>query len=259
MKPVSVSHKFITLAETGLNINGIDIKVDEEFETVKSLYPNLSDELINEAITSAYVSKSVVPLRLSTGQVINLVSRRFTVTEYISLGKKQHQYDFENRDTKKGEEDYRPYCLKCSTMLRMDKTNYGFVCKSCRNKINVCMYGLDEDTENYSKVLVVDFSDRAEDPIVRAKRIKEILEPFSGNYQLTFMEEDNQLGYLVKNKGLNKRKIAVILPCSRKTNSDTAALLDSLYGDGLAVKDKIVFYPLSTVKNKPEILFSTRE
>lgn len=32
-------------------------------------------------------------------------------------------------------EGWRPYCLCCSTNLRMNETNYGFCCLSCGNMI----------------------------------------------------------------------------------------------------------------------------
>jgi tRNA(Ile2) C34 agmatinyltransferase TiaS len=31
---------------------------------------------------------------------------------------------------------WRPYCTKCSTMLRMAKTDYGFRCRNCQNEID---------------------------------------------------------------------------------------------------------------------------
>jgi len=30
---------------------------------------------------------------------------------------------------------WRPYCLVCTSMLRMVRTLYGFQCQSCRNRI----------------------------------------------------------------------------------------------------------------------------
>jgi len=34
------------------------------------------------------------------------------------------------------EPDWRPYCLVCSTMMRMRKTDFGFECRACKNQIN---------------------------------------------------------------------------------------------------------------------------
>jgi len=31
---------------------------------------------------------------------------------------------------------WRPYCLMCDTMLRMESMPYGFRCSVCRNEIN---------------------------------------------------------------------------------------------------------------------------
>ncbi len=38
---------------------------------------------------------------------------------------------------KYGEENWRPYCLVCTTMMRMEKTHYGFKCRNsyCLNEI----------------------------------------------------------------------------------------------------------------------------
>lgn len=40
--------------------------------------------------------------------------------------------------------NWRPYCLKCSTMLRMAKTEFGFRCRGCQNEIGPDMKPLKE-------------------------------------------------------------------------------------------------------------------
>lgn len=42
---------------------------------------------------------------------------------------------------------YRPYCLMCDSMARMVRTDYGFQCSACKNKINTDMTHHD-DAEN---------------------------------------------------------------------------------------------------------------
>lgn len=50
---------------------------------------------------------------------------------------------------------YRPYCLKCSTMARMEKTDYGFKCVACGNKINPDMTHFNEQIACIAQVLGV--------------------------------------------------------------------------------------------------------
>lgn len=38
--------------------------------------------------------------------------------------------------TKYGDPDYRPYCLNCTTMMRMIKTHSGFRCRNCQHEID---------------------------------------------------------------------------------------------------------------------------
>lgn len=43
---------------------------------------------------------------------------------------------YEVTTAKVGDPDWRPYCLVCTSMKRMEKTEYGFRCVACLNKIN---------------------------------------------------------------------------------------------------------------------------
>lgn len=44
------------------------------------------------------------------------------------------------------DKNWRPYCLKCSTMKRMVKTSYGFICTHCNNKIKEDLTHYDFET-----------------------------------------------------------------------------------------------------------------
>ncbi len=37
---------------------------------------------------------------------------------------------------KYGEVNWRPYCLVCTTMMRMEKKDYGYKCRHCLNEIH---------------------------------------------------------------------------------------------------------------------------
>lgn len=39
-------------------------------------------------------------------------------------------------DNPQADPNWRPYCLVCDTMLRMRKTDFGYECVACKNKIN---------------------------------------------------------------------------------------------------------------------------
>ena len=39
-------------------------------------------------------------------------------------------------DNPQSDPAWRPYCLVCDTMMRMEKTDYGYKCRACRNEIN---------------------------------------------------------------------------------------------------------------------------
>lgn len=39
--------------------------------------------------------------------------------------------------------NWKPYCLRCSTMLRMEATPSGFRCSKCRNEIGFDLCRLD--------------------------------------------------------------------------------------------------------------------
>lgn len=242
--------------ETGLEIQGIAIEIGKEFETLKELYPDMSDELIHEAIEKGYEGKSLIPFELSDGTVISLISRPLTVSEYMALGPEQREYDLANRSVKKGEEDYQPYCLNCSTMARSVKKEYGFECPSCRNKTNISMFRLLDDIIDKRDIMLVDYSAVGEDPIRRASKLRKILDSRARNIDIAYMERSDELGYLMHKRGNSYEKIFVIIPTSMKMNGNYDAMLNSLYGKGLEAKDKISFYSVRYLQENIDDIFS---
>jgi len=226
---------------TGLEIKNVPLEIGKEFEVIKELYPELSDDLINEAIELGHKEKKLIPIELSDGTILPLISRKLTVDEYLAFGPEQRKYDLANRDTKPGEEDYQPYCMCCSSMARSTKTEYGFCCPSCKNKTNISMYGLRDPSMNRNRTLIIDYSSRAEDPIRRASKLRKILEDKLQYVDISYMEQSNELGYLLNKKGNSYVKIYVVIPSSMKMNGNYSEMTDSLYGSGLEVKEKITF------------------
>ena len=55
----------------------------------------------------------------------------------------------------KEDPNYRPYCLVCDTINRMQRTSFGFQCNCCKNTINEEMTHSDEPCEEPEQVFLI--------------------------------------------------------------------------------------------------------